>query len=37
MQHVQACMSTMEDRESSFHHCSGPVMLVQPCLCERRT
>ena len=37
MKHVWACLSAMEDRESSFHHCSGPVMLVQAGLCEGRT
>ena len=37
MKHVQACLSAMEDRENSFHHCGGPVMLVQACLCEGRT
>ena len=33
MRHVQACSTSLEDRESSFHHCGGPVMLVQACLC----
>ena len=33
MKQVQACLSAMEDRESSFHHCGGPVELVQACLC----
>ena len=33
--HVEACFSAREDRESSFHHCGGPVGLVQACLCVR--
>ena len=33
MKHEQAGLSTREDRESSFHRCGGPVMLVQACLC----
>ena len=37
MKHVWACLSAMEDLESSFHHCSDPVMLVQDGLCEGRT
>ena len=37
MKHVQACLSAKEDRESSFHRCGGPVMLVQACLCARKT
>ena len=37
MKHVQACLSAMEDRESSFHLYGGPVRLVQACLCEGRT
>ena len=32
MKHVEACLSTRDDRESSFQHCGGPVMLVQACL-----
>ena len=37
MKHVDACVSAREDRESSFHRCDGPVMLVQACLCAGRT
>ena len=37
MKQVQACLSAMEDRESSFHHCGGPVRLVQACLCVGKT
>ena len=33
MNHVQACLSTREDRESSIHHSGGPVRLVLDCLC----
>ena len=33
VKHLQACLSAMEDRESSFHHCGGPLGLVQNCLC----
>ena len=33
MKHVRACLSTKEDRENSFHHCGGPLRLVQDCLC----
>ena len=29
MKQVQACLSGMEDRENSFHHCGGPAMLVE--------
>ena len=37
MKHVDACLSAREDRESSFHHCGSPVMLVQVCLCTGKT
>ena len=37
MKLVQACLSAKEDRESSFHHCGGLVMLVQACLCAGKT
>ena len=33
MKHVQAYLSAREDRESCFHHCGGPVRLVQACSC----
>ena len=33
MKHVYACLSAGKDRESSFHLCAGPVMLVEACLC----
>ena len=32
VKHVQACLSSRKDGESSFHHCGGPVKLVQTCL-----
>ena len=32
MKLVQACLSVRKDLESSFHHCGGPVRLVQSCL-----
>ena len=34
MKHLKACLSARVDRESSYHHCRGPVRLVQACLCE---
>ena len=37
MKHVQASLSAREDRESCFHHCRGPVRLVQDCLGERKS
>ena len=33
VKHVQACLSAMEVRVNSFHHCGGPLGLVQDCLC----
>ena len=36
MNHVEARLSAREDRENSFHHCGGPVRLVQACLCARK-
>ena len=36
MAHVQACLSAREDRESSIHHCGGPVRLVLDCLCAEK-
>ena len=37
MKLVQACLSASKDRESSFHHCGGPVKLVQASLCVEKT
>ena len=37
MKHVQAALSSREDRESSFHGCGVPVRLVQACLCAEKT
>ena len=37
MKHVEACLSAIEDRESSFDHFGSTVMLVQACLCSRKT
>ena len=34
---VKACFSDSKDQESSFHHCGGPVRLVQACLCAGKT
>ena len=34
---LKACLSGREDPESSFHHCGGPVRLVQTCLCAGKT
>ena len=31
MKLVQDCLSVRKDLESSFHHCGGPVRLVQSC------
>ena len=33
MKHVEACLSSRDDRESSFHCCGGRESLVQACLC----
>ena len=35
--YVEACLSTRDDRESSFHHWGGPVKLLQACLCAGKT
>ena len=32
MKQVQACLSPRKSRGNSFHHCGGPVRLVQGCL-----
>ena len=37
MKDVQACLSARKDVESSFHHCGGPVKLVQASLCAENT
>ena len=37
MKLVQACLSAIEDRESSFHHCGSTVKVVQACLCAVKT
>ena len=37
MKQVQDGLSAREDRESSFHHCGGPVRLVPACLCMGKT
>ena len=36
VKHVQACLSSREDRENSFHHCGGPLRLVQDCFCAEK-
>ena len=33
MKHVEACLSSRDDRESSFQRCGGRESLVQACLC----
>ena len=33
MKHVEDCLSSGDDRDSSFHHCGGRESLVQACLC----
>ena len=33
MKHVEACLSSRGDRESSLHRCGGRESLVQACLC----
>ena len=35
MKYVHPCLTARNDRESSFHHCGGPVKLVQACLRAR--
>ena len=35
MKHVHPSLTARNDRESSFHHCGGPVELVQACLRAR--
>ena len=37
MNHVQARLSFRKELQSSFHHCGGPVWLVQACLCAGKT
>ena len=37
VKHVEACLSAIEDRESSFEHFGSTVMLVQACLCAGKT
>ena len=32
MKQMQAYLNAMQDRESTSHHCGGPVRLVQACL-----
>ena len=32
---MQTCLCDRKDLESSFHHCGGPVQLVQACLSVR--
>ena len=33
----QASLSVRKEQEGSFHHCEGPVRLVQTCLCVGTT
>ena len=37
MKHVEAYVSAIEDRESSFDHFGSTVRLVQACLCVGKT
>ena len=37
MKHVQARLIFRKELQSSFHHCSGPVWLVQACLCAGKS
>ena len=37
MKHVYVCLKARKDLEISFHHCGGPVRLVQACLCAGKT
>ena len=37
MQHVQTCLSAIQDREIGFHRCGTPVRLVHACLCAGKT
>ena len=37
MKLVKACFSDSEDQEITFHHCGGPVRLVQAFLCAEKT
>ena len=37
MNHVQACLSAREDRESSFHRYKVSVKLVKACLFAGKT
>ena len=37
VKHVQACLSSSKDGESSILHCGSPVELEQACLCVGST
>ena len=37
MKHLQARLSIRKELEGSFHHCGGPVRLVQASLCAGKT
>ena len=37
MKHVEACLSAIENRESSFHHFESTVRLVQASLRAGKT
>ena len=37
MKHVHPYLTARNDRESSFHHCGGPVELMQACLRARKS
>ena len=37
MTYVEAYLSALEDRESSFHRSGGPVKLLQAFLCAGKT
>ena len=37
MKVVQARLSFRKELQNSFHHCGGPVWLVEACLCAGKT
>ena len=37
MRLLLACLIARNEREISFHHCRGPVKLVEACLCVGNT
>ena len=37
MELVQGSLGVRKELEGSFHHCGGPVKLMQACLCAGKT